>query len=188
MFLIIGLGNPDKKYSQNRHNVGFIAIDALHNRYNFSDYKEKFNGLFSKGKINNEDVVLVKPQTYMNNSGQCVGEFKRFFKLKEENIIILYDDLDLSFGKIKVKKDGSPGGHNGIKSIDSHIGKGYSKVKIGIDRPKNYNQSPADYVLQDFSKDEKIAIENKITPNIANFITLLFEGNESEFMNKLHLF
>ncbi len=187
MHIIIGLGNPDKKYEGTRHNVGFVAIDAIHEAYNFPAYKDKFNGLVSKGKINGKDVVLLKPMTYMNLSGQSVGECAHFYKTKSADITVLHDDIDLPFAKIKVKVGGGNGGHNGLKSIDAHIGNKFKRVKIGVHRPDG-KQNVANYVLKDFSKDEKVALKNKLYPNIAQYISLLLDGDDSEFMNKLHLF
>lgn len=186
MKIIVGLGNPDKKYEDTRHNIGFITADAIHDAYNFPVYKDKFNGLLSKGKINGEDVIILKPQTYMNLSGQSVGECARFYKVKPEDIIAFHDDLDLPFAKIKVKIGGGHGGHNGLKSLDAHIGNKFKRVKIGIHRPDS-KEKVVDYVLKEFSKDEKTAIKNKLTPNMSRYIGLLLEDNDSEFMNKLHL-
>ena len=186
MKIIVGLGNPDKKYEDTRHNIGFITVDEIFDRYNFPTYKEKFNGLVSKGKIDGKDTVILKPMTYMNLSGQSVGECARFYKVKPEDIIVLHDDLDLPFAKIKTKIGGGHGGHNGLKSIDSHIGNKFKRVKIGIHRPDDKHQI-SNYVLKDFNKDEKIALKNKLAPNLARYIGLLLEDNDSEFMNKLHL-
>jgi PTH1 family peptidyl-tRNA hydrolase len=187
MHIIVGLGNPDKKYTDTRHNIGFTAVDKIHEHYLFPNFREKFNGLISKGKIHGQDVILVKPMTYMNLSGQCVGEVIRFYKCPIENVVVLHDDLDLPFAKIKTKVAGGNGGHNGLKSITSHIGNNYRRIKIGIDRPKN-KAGVANYVLKQFSKDEKNAIKNKLAPNIATYIKLILEEKDSEFMNKLHLF
>lgn len=187
MKIVVGLGNPDKKYEGTRHNVGFIVVDEIFNYYNFPAYKDKFSGQVSKGKINGEDVIILKPMTYMNLSGQSVGACAKFYKVKPEDIIVLHDDLDLPFAKIKVKVGGGHGGHNGLKSIDAHVGNKFKRVKIGIHRPED-KQNVANYVLKDFSKDEKIALNNKLAPNLAQYMELLLDGDDSEFMNKLHLF
>lgn len=187
MHIIVGLGNPDKKHEDNRHNIGFMAVDEIFHRYNFPQYKEKSNGLISKGKIKDQDVILLKPQTYMNLSGQCVGEIARFYKSSIENIIVIHDDLDLPFAKVKIKVGGGNGGHNGLKSITSHLGNEYKRIKVGIDRPDTKHQV-ANYVLKDFNKDETVALENKLIPNLAKYITLVLDNNDAEFMNKMHLF
>jgi len=187
MYIVVGLGNPNKSYKLNRHNIGFMAVDEIFYRYNFAQYKEKFDGLFTKGKIGKNDVVLLKPGTYMNLSGNSVQKACQFFKVKPENVIVLYDDLDLDFAKVKIKFAGGAGGHNGIKSIDKNIGSQYKRVRIGIGRPQNNNKAVASYVLDDFNKDEQVAIKNKLLPNLANYLPLLLNGDDSEFMNKLYL-
>ncbi|HRP78708.1 MAG TPA: aminoacyl-tRNA hydrolase, partial [Aquamicrobium sp.] len=135
MLLIAGLGNPGPKYENNRHNVGFMAADAIARRHSFSPWSRKFQGLIAEGRIGGEKVLLIKPQTFMNLSGQSVGEAMRFHKLSPADLIVLYDELDLAPAKVRIKTGGGAGGHNGIRSLDAHCGKDYRRVRIGIGHP-----------------------------------------------------
>ena len=151
MFLIVGLGNPGPKYKNNRHNIGFMVVDYLINHLNpLPINKKEFKGELFKIK----DILLLKPTTYMNLSGESVKAVKNFYKIKNCNIIVIHDDLDLPFGAIRFKKGGSSGGHNGLKSIDSMIGNDYIRIRIGIGRPKEKHEVIR-FVLEDFSNEEK---------------------------------
>lgn len=154
MFLICGLGNFGKEYEKTRHNAGFMAVDDLFFSYGKSDFLKKFDGLISDGEILGEKVIFAKPQTYMNLSGICVNQICKFYKIKPENVIILHDELDVKIGQIKVKQGGGNAGHNGLKSIDSYIGKDYFRIRIGISRPENENFEISDWVLSKFSQNE----------------------------------
>ena len=154
MFLVVGLGNPGKEYQATRHNVGFMAADEIFRRYSFSDFRKKSQGLVAEGNIGNEKVLLVKPQTYMNLSGNCVAELVNFYKLSAKNVIVIHDDMDLNVGQIKAKCGGGAGGHNGLKSIDSHIGNAYGRIRIGVGHPESREQV-VDWVLSGFSKQDK---------------------------------
>ena len=136
MLVFAGLGNPGAKYANYRHNVGFMAVDAIARRHDFSPWTKKFQGLCAEGSLGGEKVLLIKPQTFMNLSGQSVGEALRFYKLDPAILTVFYDELDLPLGWVRVKTGGGSGGHNGIRSIDGHIGRDYRRVRIGIDHPE----------------------------------------------------
>ena len=173
MILLVGLGNPTPDSNDNRHNIGFKIIDAINQKFGLSKQKPKFKGLLTTGNIGSKKVYAIKPLTFMNNSGICIRELIEYFKIDAEDVIVFHDDLDIEFGKIKAKFGGSNAGHNGIASIDKFIGKDYSRVRIGIGKPKN-NIEVADYVLQNFDDDETIGIEN-ISNNIIDSISILVE-------------
>ena len=173
MLLFVGLGNPTPDSENNRHNVGFKIIDSINKEFSLSKQKPKFKGLLTTGNIDNKKVYAIKPLTFMNNSGVCIRELIEYFKIDAEDVIVFHDDLDIEFGKIKAKFGGSNAGHNGIASIDKFIGKDYSRVRIGIGKPKS-NIEIADYVLQNFDEDESIGIE-KISKDITESISILVE-------------
>ena len=164
MLLFVGLGNPTPDSENNRHNVGFKIIDSINKKFNLSKQKPKFKGLLTTGNIEGEKIYAIKPLTFMNNSGICIRELLEYFKFDAEDVIVFHDDLDVEFGKIKAKFGGSSAGHNGIASIDKFIGKDYSRVRIGIGKPKKPIET-SDYVLQNFDEDELDGI-NKISENI----------------------
>ena len=156
MYIVIGLGNPGKDYSNTRHNVGFDTIDILANRNNIKINKIKFKSVFGEGTIGNEKVLLVKPQTYMNNSGIAVREIYQFYKVPIENILVVVDDIDIDFASVRIRLKGSAGSHNGMKSIIYHLQRDdFPRIKIGIGKRKE-EQDLADFVLSRFSKDERI--------------------------------
>ena len=173
MLLFVGLGNPTPDSENNRHNIGFKLIDALNRKFNLSKQKPKFKGLLTTGNIENKKVYAIKPLTFMNNSGICIRELIEYFKIDAEDIIVFHDDLDVEFGKIKAKFGGSSAGHNGIASIDKFIGKDYSRVRIGIGKPKE-NIEVGDFVLQNFEEEELAGIE-KISNHINESISILVE-------------
>jgi PTH1 family peptidyl-tRNA hydrolase len=173
MLLFVGLGNPTQDSENNRHNVGFKIIDAINKQFNLSKQKPKFKGLLTTGNIGNKKVYAIKPLTFMNSSGICIRELIEYFKIDAEDVIVFHDDLDIEFGKIKAKFGGSSAGHNGIASIDKFIGKDYSRVRIGIGKPKN-NIEVADYVLQNFDEEESLGID-KISKDITESISILVE-------------
>ena len=168
MLLLVGLGNPTPDSENNRHNVGFKIIDSINKKFSLSKQKPKFKGLLTTGIIEGEKVYAIKPLTFMNNSGVCIRELIEYFKFDAGDVIVFHDDLDIEFGKIKAKVGGSSAGHNGISSIDKFIGKDYSRVRIGIGKPKTPIQIE-DYVLQNFDDDELIGID-KISKNITDSI------------------
>ena len=173
MLLFVGLGNPTPNSENNRHNIGFKIIDAINNKFRLSKQKPKFKGLLTTGNINNKKVYAIKPLTFMNNSGICIRELMEYFKIDAEDVIVFHDDLDVDFGKVKAKFGGSDAGHNGIASIDKFIGKEYSRVRIGIGKPKN-NTEVNDHVLKDFDEDEKTELES-IKENITDNLSILIE-------------
>ena len=173
MLLFVGLGNPTPDSENNRHNVGFKVIDAINKKFGLSKQKPKFKGLLTTGTIENIKIYAIKPLTFMNNSGICIRELIEYFKIDSENVIVFHDDLDVEFGKIKAKFGGSDAGHNGIASIDKFIGKDYSRIRIGIGKPKN-GIEVADYVLQNFDEDESLGIQ-KISKDITESISILVE-------------
>jgi PTH1 family peptidyl-tRNA hydrolase len=173
MLLFVGLGNPTPDSENNRHNIGFKMIDAINRKFGLSKQKPKFKGLLTTGNINEQKVYAIKPLTFMNNSGICIRELIEYFKIDAENVIVFHDDLDIDFGKIKAKFGGSSAGHNGIESIDKFIGKEYSRVRIGIGKPKT-KSSVTDHVLKDFDDDEIVELE-KITSIIINSISILID-------------
>ena len=173
MLLFVGLGNPTPDSENNRHNVGFKIIDLINKKFSLSKQKPKFKGLLTTGNIGNEKIYAIKPLTFMNNSGICIRELIEYFKIDAEDVVVFHDDLDVEFGKIKAKFGGSSAGHNGIASIDKFIGKEYSRVRIGIGKPKD-NIEVADYVLQNFDEDETISVD-KILKDITDSISILVE-------------
>ena len=173
MLLFVGLGNPTPDSENNRHNIGFKMIDAINQKFGLSKQKPKFKGLLTTGNIEGRKVYAIKPLTFMNNSGICIRELIEYFKIDAEDVIVFHDDLDIDFGKIKSKFSGSSAGHNGIESIDKFIGKDYSRVRIGIGKPK-IKSDVSDHVLKDFDEDEILQLE-KITNNIIDSIPILID-------------
>ena len=173
MLLLVGLGNPTPDSENNRHNIGFKIIDSINKKFGLSKQKPKFKGLLTTGNVGDQKVYAIKPLTFMNNSGICIRELLEYFKMDAEDVIVFHDDLDVEFGKIKAKFGGSSAGHNGIESIDKFIGKDYSRVRIGIGKPKN-SIEVADYVLQNFDEDETAVIE-KISKDITESLSILVE-------------
>jgi PTH1 family peptidyl-tRNA hydrolase len=173
MLLFVGLGNPTPDSENNRHNVGFKIIDSINKTFGLSKQKPKFKGLLTTGDIENKKIYAIKPLTFMNNSGICIRELIEYFKIEIEDVIVFHDDIDVEFGKIKAKFGGSDAGHNGIASIDKFIGKEYSRVRIGIGKPKSKIEV-ADYVLQNFDEDEMTGIE-QISKNITESISILID-------------
>jgi len=184
MLLLVGLGNPNPNSANNRHNVGFTVIDAINSKFKLSKQKPKFKGLLTTGNINDQKVYAIKPLTFMNSSGVCIKELIEYFKINVENIFVFYDDMDIDLGKIKVKFGGSSAGHNGIESIDKNIGKQYSRIRIGIGRPKN-NSTGAEHVLDNFSNDEKQSVE-EITKNITESLSILIKKDLDLFSSKVN--
>ena len=173
MLLLVGLGNPGSNNVNNRHNIGFKIIDAVNAHFKLSKQKPKFKGLLTTGNIESKKIYAIKPLTFMNNSGTAIKELIDYFKIDSKDVFVFHDDMDIDFGKIKAKFGGSSAGHNGIDSIDKFIGKDYSRVRVGIGKPKN-NIEISDYVLQNFDEDEMIGLE-KIIENISESISILID-------------
>jgi PTH1 family peptidyl-tRNA hydrolase len=183
ILLIVGLGNPGEQYVNTRHNVGFMAVDAVAHFYDFPPFKLKNNALISEHTIGEQKVILVKPQTYMNLSGQTVGELARFYKIAPDQIYAIHDDLDLCPGKIKIKQGGGHGGHNGLRSMDAHLGKNYWRVRLGIGHPGN-RDLVTPYVLGKISATEAKIFEEQLYNIARNFKTLV-SGNRELFLTKM---
>jgi len=181
MKLIIGLGNPGDEYIKTRHNVGFMILDAIADKFNFSQYSQKFHGHYAQGEIHHKKAILLKPQTYMNLSGRSAQECAHFFKIPLQDVIVFHDELDLELGRLKVKVGGSNAGHNGLKSLDECIGNGYTRVRFGVDRPLSKNTSS--HVLSNFAKSEEPVVLETINTIIDN-IKYLIDGNYTDFMNR----
>ena len=183
MFVIVGLGNPGKKYENTRHNVGFMAIDALAEKYGISISEKKHKALCGSGVIEGMKVLLVKPQTYMNLSGESVAEVLNFYKLDpEEEMLVIYDDISLAPGNIRIRKKGSAGGHNGIKSLIAHAGtQGFMRIKIGVgEKPSGWDL--ADYVLGHFSEEDTVKLK-EIMPDVIQAAVLMTQGDVQKAMN-----
>ena len=184
MLLLVGLGNPNPNNLNNRHNVGFLVIDAINEKFKLSKQKPKFKGLLTTGKINERKVFAIKPLTFMNSSGVCIKELIEYFKIDVKDVFVFHDDMDIDIGKVKVKFGGSNAGHNGIDSIDKNIGKNYSRIRIGIGRPKR-NSTGSDHVLDNFSNDEKEFV-NEVTENIIKSISILIKKDLDLFSSKIN--
>ncbi|RFC67497.1 MULTISPECIES: aminoacyl-tRNA hydrolase [Mesorhizobium] len=185
MLIFAGLGNPGAKYANNRHNVGFMAADAIARRHSFSPWTKKFQGEIAEGRLGGEKILLLKPSTFMNLSGQSVGEAMRFYKLEPSAVTVLYDEIDLAAGKVRIKIGGSAGGHNGIRSIDQHIANDYRRVRIGVGHP-GAKELVHGYVLGDFSKADQNWLD-PLLQSIADSADMLAKGEDNGFMNKISL-
>ena len=185
MLLLVGLGNPGKKYDNNRHNIGFMAVDEIILRHNFSEPKIKFQGALYEGRLANEKVLILKPLTFMNLSGKSVSEVARFYKIPSNDIFVFYDELDLAAGKIKFKTGGGSGGHNGIKSLDQYIDKNYHRIRIGIDHPGDKDRVTG-HVLGDFSTDDEKWLEPTLDA-VGRAATKLVSGDGIDFLNEIGL-
>lgn len=183
MRLLVGLGNPGGTYARNRHNIGFMAADVIVRRHSFAAWRSKFQGQWSEGTIDGEKVAVLKPETYMNLSGQAVAAAARFLKIANSDIVVLHDELDLPPGKVRVKKGGGAGGHNGLKSIDAHLGNDYWRVRLGIGHPGHKDLVTA-WVLNDFAKAD-VSWLIPLLDAVAGELPLLLAGNEGAFMNRL---
>ncbi len=184
MLLLVGLGNPDPNNTNNRHNIGFLVIDEINKQFKLSKQKPKFKGLLTTGNIGEQKVYAIKPLTFMNSSGVCIKELIEYFKINVKDVFVFHDDMDIDIGKVKVKFGGSSAGHNGIESIDKNIGKNYSRIRIGIGRPKK-NNTGADHVLDNFSSEEKEDVEG-ITKNIIESLSILIKKDLDLFSSKIN--
>ncbi|MHA3915957.1 aminoacyl-tRNA hydrolase [Halovulum sp. GXIMD14793] len=185
MKLFVGLGNPGSKYQGNRHNIGFMAVEAIADAHGFGPWRSKFQSHLSEGRLGSEKVILVKPQTYMNKSGQAVGEAMRFYKLTPEDVVVFYDELDLAPGKCRVKQGGGTAGHNGIRSLHAHIGDSYWRVRLGIGHPGD-KRLVQNHVLGDFAKADQDWLE-PLLKGISSGAPDLAGGDTGRFMNAVAL-
>lgn len=183
MKLLVGLGNPGKKYTGNRHNIGFMAVEEIARAHGFAPWRSRFKGEVSDGLINSRKCLLLKPHTYMNLSGEAVREAAQFYKIELEDIIVLHDEIDLAPGKIKVKAGGGNAGHNGLKSISQHMDNGYTRVRLGVGRPVNKGDV-ANYVLRDFAKSEQDWLDDLLRA-VARHAGYLVDGDMSGFMSHI---
>ncbi|WP_079933698.1 aminoacyl-tRNA hydrolase [Carboxydocella sp. ULO1] len=176
MKMLVGLGNPGPQYELTRHNVGFLVIDALADKVGVSSFKQQAGALVASVNYQGEKLLLVKPQTYMNLSGQAVGELARYYKIPAQDVLVIYDDMDNPFGQLRLRARGSSGGHNGIKSIISHLGtEEFPRLKVGIGRPRS-GQSAADYVLEPFSSEERAALGRIIPAAVDRVLAVVDKG------------
>ncbi|MDH5187709.1 MAG: aminoacyl-tRNA hydrolase [Rhodospirillaceae bacterium] len=183
MRLVVGLGNPGEKYAHNRHNIGFMAADEIVRRHNFSPWRAKFQGELSEGSIGDEKILILKPQTFMNESGISVVQVTKFYKIPTADIIVLHDELDLVPGKVRVKRGGGHAGHNGLRSINSAIGDDYARVRLGIGHPGDKDRVTG-HVLNDFAKADAKWLE-PLLAEVADNIDLIFLQKDADFMTNV---
>jgi peptidyl-tRNA hydrolase, PTH1 family len=185
MLLFVGLGNPGERYVGNRHNIGFMAVQAIAKRHDIAPWRRKFQGVAVEGTIGGEKLLLLLPGTFMNESGRAVAEAANFYKLAVSDIVVFHDELELPPGKLRVKIGGGNAGHNGLRSISAHVGNDYRRVRLGIGHPGD-KKLVEPYVLQDFAKDDRPWVE-ALCDIVADNAALLAEGKDSTFQNKVHL-
>lgn len=185
MRLFVGLGNPGSKYQGNRHNIGFMAVDDIARRHGFAPWRRRFQGETAEGTLDRERVILLKPSTYMNESGRAVAEAANFFKLGQGDIVVFHDELDLPPAKLRIKTGGGHAGHNGLRSISAHVGNDYHRVRLGIGHPGTKELVHA-YVLSDFAKAERPWVE-ALCDAVADNAALIATGKDGAFQNKVHL-
>ncbi|MEQ9555456.1 MAG: aminoacyl-tRNA hydrolase [Rhodospirillales bacterium] len=185
MLLLVGLGNPGPSYRDNRHNVGFMAVDAIHGRWRLGPYRTKFHGDLAEGTIAGDKVLVLKPQTYMNESGRAVQAVMTFYKLKPADLIVFHDELDLAAGKLRVKTGGGHAGHNGLRNIQAHIGPDFRRVRIGVGHPGDKDKVVG-HVLKDFSKEDQ-AWRDTLLDAVADNMDLLMSGDGAGYQNRVAL-
>jgi PTH1 family peptidyl-tRNA hydrolase len=186
MWLLVGLGNPGDQYKNNRHNIGFMAIDAIAEQFSFPAFKSKFQGVLAEGTVHGSKAILLKPQTYMNESGQSVGKTASFYKIDPSRIVIFHDELDLEPARLRVKVGGGVAGHNGLKSIQAHLGTPeFIRVRLGIGHPGDKDRV-SDYVLSNFAKTDHAWV-SALNSSIAKHLELLLKGDQNGFMSKVSL-
>ena len=183
MFLVVGLGNPGPEAAGNRHNLGFMAVDEIVRRHGFSSPRRRFQADTHDGRIGDEKILAIKPLTYVNRSGEAVGAAVRFFKLTLDQVIVIYDEIDLAPGKMRVKTGGGAAGHNGVRSIDAHIGPNFRRVRMGVGHPGDRGVV-VNYVLRDFSKADWTWVDPLIDA-VAEAMPLLVDGDDSGFMSRV---
>ncbi len=184
MLLFVGLGNPEPQYERNRHNIGFMLIDALAAHFNFAPFREKFKGLLSEGTIADEKILLLKPQTYMNVSGESVQVAAQFYKLEHEQMIIFHDEIDLPPAKLRMQKGGGSAGHNGIKSVATHIGAGFRRARLGVGRPVGA-AAVANHVLSNFSDSDSAWLHGFLNA-LCQHAPLLVTGEDALYQTRIH--
>ena len=185
MLLFVGLGNPGARYAGNRHNIGFMVVDAIAKRHRIGPWRRRFQGVSAEGPLGGERVLLLLPGTFMNDSGRAVAEAAHFYKLGLSDIVVFHDEIDLSAAKVRVKTGGGVAGHNGLRSISAHVGNDYRRVRIGVGHP-GVKELVHPHVLSDFAKSEKPWVE-ALCDIIADNAELLAKGQDASFQNKVHL-
>ncbi len=185
MLLVVGLGNPGSEHAGNRHNIGFMAVDAIARRHGFGPFRAKFQGELAEGRMGGGKVLTLKPQTYMNESGRSVGAAVDFFKIPMSNVIVLHDEIDLTAGKVRIKRGGGHAGHNGLRSIHAHIGPDYGRVRIGVGHPGDKDRVTG-HVLRDFAKADAQWVEDLLDA-IAEHFPKLADGDDAGFMSRVAL-
>lgn len=185
MLLFAGLGNPGPRHAGNRHNIGFIVADAIHGRHRFGPWRRRFHGEVAEGLIAGERTLLLKPMTFMNDSGRSIAEAQHFYKIGLGDVVVMHDEIDLAPAKVRVKTGGGNAGHNGLRSISAHCGNEYMRIRIGVGRPQDQNLVHA-YVLNDFAKDEQEWVAT-VRDAIAESIDLIVGGKPEQFQNRIHL-
>jgi len=185
MKLIVGLGNPGAKYARNRHNIGFMALDQIASDHGFGPWRAKFQGQMADGRFGSTKVTLLKPETFMNLSGQSVGEAMRYLKLEPADVIVFHDEIDLAPGKVRLKSGGGHAGHNGLRSIHGHIGPDYDRVRLGVGHPGHKDAVPG-YVLRDFPKADAEWLDD-VLRGIGDGISHLVDGDGGKFLNAVAL-
>lgn len=185
MRLFVGLGNPGAKYARNRHNIGFMAVERIAEDHGFGPWRAKFQGQLSEGRLGTEKVALLKPETFMNLSGQSVSEATRFFKLEPADVTVFHDEIDLAPGRLKVKAGGGHAGHNGLRSIHAHIGEAYQRIRMGVGHPGR-KEAVAGYVLHDFAKADEAWLDDMLR-GISDGAAALAQGDAAKFQNAVAL-
>ena len=185
MRLFVGLGNPGARYARNRHNIGFMAVDRIAEDHGFPPWRAKFQGQMTEGRLGSEKVVLLKPETFMNLSGQSVGEAMRFFKLEPGDVTVFHDEIDLAPARLKVKTGGGHAGHNGLRSIHAHVGEAYQRVRMGVGHPGR-KEAVAGYVLHDFAKADEDWLDDMLR-GISDGAVALAAGDAARFQNAVAL-
>jgi len=185
MLLLVGLGNPGTGYAKHRHNIGFMAIDTIARRHGFGPFRAKFRGLVGEGEISGRKVLALKPETFMNESGQSVEAARAFYRIPPGDVIVFHDEIDLAAGKVRVKRGGGHAGHNGLRSIHAHIGPDYGRVRLGIGHPGDKDKVTG-HVLKNFAKADRAWLET-ILEAIAENFGLVVEGDDAAFMSKVAL-
>ncbi len=185
MLLFVGLGNPGSRYAGNRHNIGFMAVEAIAKRHGFAPWRRRFQGVTTEGNIDGKKVLLLLPGTFMNESGRAVSEAANFYKIDLQDIVVLHDELELPPGKVRIKTGGGNAGHNGLRSISDHMGNDYKRMRLGIGHP-GAKELVHSYVLSDFAKSERPWVET-LCDAVADNAGILARHQDSSFQNKIHL-
>ena len=183
MVLLVGLGNPGQDYAKNRHNIGFMAVDEITRRYSFGPWRRRFQGQAADGRLSGKRAFALKPETYMNESGRAVTQAMRYYRLEPEDVIVLYDEIDLDAGKVRCKQGGGNAGHNGLRSLDSHIGRNYVRVRLGIGHPGDRDRVSS-HVLGNFSNADMVWVTNVIDA-VSDAVPALAIGDIPGFSNQV---